>query len=311
MLIVLVAGLMSAAAAESYKLANGETMMGEILLSSANDQGVQVKLGEGKYERVPWANFSQEDLKKFAQNPKLEPYVEPLIEITQEDRIKKTEVEIKPVPRLELPPKQSLVGAMFSSGLGVVLLLLLYAANIYAGYEIAIFRAQSVPTVCGIAAVAPVVGPIVFLCMPTKLKEAEEAPGAAEGEAAAGEAAAAGEEVNPMHADGAVHPTGLKMHVEPEAVEEKPKVQVFQRGQFTFNRRFFETKFPNFFGMARKEEERHLVLVLKTTRGEFTGQRITRIAANDLHLQAFKGHTTEEVMIPFQDVQEIRVQPRA
>jgi hypothetical protein len=52
------------------------------------------------------------------------------------------------------------------------------------------------------------------------------------------------------------------------------------------------------------------VLVLKTTRGEFTGQRITRIAANDLHFQAIKGHTTEEVLIPFQEVQEIRVQAR-
>ena len=29
-----------------------------------------------------------------------------------------------------------------------------------------------------------------------------------------------------------------------------PEAQVFQRGAFTFNRRFFETKFPGFFGVG-------------------------------------------------------------
>jgi len=47
---------------------------------------VQIKVGEGKYEKVPWANFSQEDLKAFAKVQKLEPLVEPFIEITQEEK---------------------------------------------------------------------------------------------------------------------------------------------------------------------------------------------------------------------------------
>ena len=67
---------------------------------------MQIKVGEGKYERVPWANFSQEDLKKFAKVQKLEPLVEPFIEITQEEKIKKTEVNIKQPLRLERPPPQ-------------------------------------------------------------------------------------------------------------------------------------------------------------------------------------------------------------
>ena len=50
-----------------------------------------------------------------------------------------------------------------------------------------------------------------------------------------------------------------------------------------------------------------MVLVLITARGEFPGQRISRIAANDLHLQVQKGHATEEVMIPFTEVKEIRL----
>jgi len=35
--------------------------------------------------------------------------------------------------------------------------------------------------------------------------------------------------------------------------------------------------------------------------------RITRIAANELHLQVQKGHASEEVMIPFIEIQEVRL----
>ena len=38
------------------------------------------------------------------------------------------------------------------------------------------------------------------------------------------------------------------------------------------------------------------------------GDRIARIAANDLHLQVPKGHVTEEVTIPFVEIKEIRLQ---
>src|SRR5436190_2427074 len=85
---------------DTYKLNNGEELNGELLPAAANDAGVQVKVGEGKYEKVPWDRFSQEDLKKFAENKKMAPFVEPFIEITQEEKIKKTEVPIKEPPRL-------------------------------------------------------------------------------------------------------------------------------------------------------------------------------------------------------------------
>ena len=68
-------------------------------------------------------------------------------------------------PRLERVAKHSLFGAFFGSGLGVLILLLLYAANVYAAYEIAIFRARPVPLVCGVAAVLPVAGPLLFLAL--------------------------------------------------------------------------------------------------------------------------------------------------
>src|SRR5882724_7441360 len=141
--------LAGAARADTFKLTTGETLNGEVLPTSATDAGVQVKVGEGKYEKVPWSSFSQEDLKKFTQNKKMEPFVEPFIEISQEEKIKKTEVNIKQPQRLERAAPHSLIGAFFGSGLGILIILLLYAANLYAAYEVAIFRAQPVPLVCG------------------------------------------------------------------------------------------------------------------------------------------------------------------
>ena len=317
-LALLVGGLLAGAAyAETFQLANGETITGELLMASANDMGVQIKVGEGKYERIPWANFTQEDLKKFAKVQKLEPLVDPFIEVTQAEKLKKTEVNIKQPPRLERPPSQSLFGALFSSGLGVCVMLLLYAANIYAGYEIAIFRARPPALVCGVSAAVPLIGPIIFLCLPTQLAPAAETWTPAPEAAPQGAVADA---VNPMQAEGAEHPTALRLAGSGPADEVRvgqfeggaqkpaiPQTVTFQRGQFTFNRRFFETKFPNFFGMLRRDADRDMVLVIKSSRGEYTGQRISRIAANDLHLQVQRGHATEEVMIPFVEVQEVRL----
>src|SRR6266481_290423 len=234
-----------AAEVETYKLTTGEEMSGELLTASANDAGVQIRTGEGKYEKVPWDRFSQEDLKKFAQNKKMEPFVEPFIEISQEEKAKKTEVAIKQPQRLERAPKHSLLGAFFGSGLGILIILLLYAANLYAAYEISIFRAQPVPLVCGVAAVLPLVGPIIFLSMPTRMQAGEATWQTSSQPAPETIAtAAAGEVINPMQGDASAAETGgLKLaHTEPEkAAAALPASTTFQRGQFTFNRRFFET----------------------------------------------------------------------
>jgi hypothetical protein len=48
-----------------------------------------------------------------------------------------------------------------------------------------------------------------------------------------------------------------------------------------------------------------MVVVFKTHRGQYTGQRITRIAANDLHLEVHHGGASEEIMIPFTEIKEI------
>jgi hypothetical protein len=305
--------LATSAGGETYKLSTGETLNGEVLATTANDQGVQIKVGEGEYQKVPWASFSQEDLKAFARNQRMQPFVEPFIEPDPAAKIKKTEVAIKQPPRLERPAKQSLFGALFSSSVGIFVLALLYGGNVYAGYEVAIFRAQPPMLVCGLAAI-PLLGfaaPIVFLSMPTKLEPSQPAVEVVPPEATP-EGAVAEAVVNPMQVTGAEHPTGLKLaHSEPDQAKSSlPETVKYQRGQFTFNRRFFETKFPGFFGVVKREADKDMVLVIKSSRGEYLGERISRIAANDLHLQVKHGHTSEEVMIPYQEIQEIRLKHR-
>jgi hypothetical protein len=304
--------LVAGASADTFKLVNGETITGDVLQTTADDQGVRIKVSDSDYTTVKWANFSQEDLKKFSSNQKLEPYVVPFIDIPPHSRAKRPDIAVKEPPRLERPAQQSLLGALCSSSLGLLILLSLYSANIFAGYEVAMFRGQTPALVAGLSAI-PVLGlaaPIVFLAIPGKSKTSAEAAPAAPviGHAPAPERS---EEINPMLGEGVRRPTGLKVSHTEDADTQKPDVPetlVYQRGQYTFNRRFIETKFAGFFGVVRRDAERDLVLVINSARGLYVGQRISRISANDLHLQVQRGHASEEIMIPFQEIKEIRLQ---
>ena len=291
--------------AATFQLNDGRTITGEILVSSANDVGAQVKVGDAQYEKISWGDLSQATLKELSQNEKLFQYVEPFLEVQQEEQIKKTEVELKEVPRLALPKKGSLLGALFTSSVGIVCLLIIYGANIYAGYEIAAVRARPTALVCGVSAVLPIIGPIIFLCMPTQMNQASQEPFVPASPVAVDEPA-----VNPMQGEPSAAPSGLHFAqaAQPAAAASSlPETQVFQRGQFTFNRRFIETKFTNFFGVVRREADKDMVLLFKTARGAFAVSRISRISASDLHVEVKEGPATQEVTIPFGEIQEIQL----
>ena len=307
--------------ADTFQLTDGRAVTGEPLFSVANDAGLKIKTGDDQYENVPWTSFTQEELKKFQQTPKLAPLVGPFIEITEQEKRQKTEVKINPVDRLDRPEAHSLLGGLFSSGLGIVILLLIYAGNIYAAFEIALFRGRPAAVVCGLSTVLPVIGPILFLSLPTLSTHGQEPESEFEPVAAATPPSVSPLSPDPTPGTARAPHAGLHtphpseasggLHLaQAEAAPENPELpatQTFQRGAFTFNRRFFETKFPGFFGVVRRHAEQHLVIVIKSARGEYTGDRILRISTNELHLQVHKGAASQEVMIPFTEIKEVQL----
>ena len=191
----------------------------------------------------------------------------------------------------------------------------MYAGNLYAAHEIAIFRGRPALVVCGISAVAPVIGPIVFLSLPGRMSQAQAEESLSAGPAAetATYPVANSDPLAPANSDplAPAEPASggsLRLHADaPAAAEGIPQTQVFARGAFTFNRRFFETKFPGFFGAIRRDADKDMLIVIKSARGHYAAQRITRITANDVHVEVHKGPASEEVMVPFSEIQEIQL----
>jgi hypothetical protein len=292
-----------AVGADTFPLTDGKSVTGDVI--SYNDNGVVFRLDVDKYsERVPWTKFSQDALKQLEKNPKIRPLAEPFIETPPPARTKKGDIKVQEVSRLELPPKQSLFGALFSSSVGLVVLMLIYAANIFTGYEIAVVRSRPIALVMGVAVVLPILGPIIFLAMPVRVAAPE--PVATPPEAAP----------HTFTVPGAPQPVAAGIHIveaswqtaAPAAEPGAP--QIFQRGQFTFNRRFFETKFSGFFSMIRRESEKNLMLTVKTGRALFVVERITRIATNEMHVEVAQGVVKQEVMVPFAEIVEVQLKPK-
>jgi hypothetical protein len=284
-------------------MTDGTSLTGDVI--SYNDNGVVFRLEGDKYsQRMPWTKFSQDALKQLANNPKIRLLAEPFIETAPVvERTKKAEVKVHEVSRLDLPPKQSLFGALFSSSVGLVVLMLIYAANIFAGYEIAVVRSWPIAQVMGVAVLLPILGPIIFLALPVRVVPDRTAPRL---------------EAVP-HAfvvPGAAQPVAAGIQiVEASWQKDAPAAgpappQIFQRGQFTFNRRFFETKFSGFFAMFRREAEKNLMLTVKTGRTLLVVERITRIATNEMHVEIVQGTGKKEIMVPFSDIVEVQLKPK-
>ena len=307
MIALTVGGLLSARAA-SYSLNDGTMLEGEPISPTA--QGLVVKKADGSFApRVGWTNFTQQALKDFVkQQPKAKAFIEPFLEEDESDAEKKPVLVIKPKEhaRLDRPDPKAGMGALFSSGLSVLLILLVYAGNIYAGFEIAIFRNYHPGLVCGIAAVAPVIGPVIFLCLPPRLQKSLDEL-AAESMSEHG-----GGEVTQLSY---VHPGSQEATPEAQAAAEKAAaeslVTVYQRGKTSFNRRFFETKFSGFLKVVPGDAEKDKEIYVKSSRGEYVGHRLTRVQGNEIILQVQKGEATSDVIIPFPEIVEVQVRPRS
>ena len=185
-------------AAETLTLADGASIAGDIV--KFDDHDAMIHTTADTYTNVAWAQFSQDSLKQLAANPKFKAWAEPFIEPTATDRPAKKAVRINPVTRMSLPEHPSIIGGLVQSSLGLFILLVVYVANLYAAFEVAVVRGKPLGVVMGVSAVLPIIGPIIFLTQSAKAPPSEEtapeegAPGAPGSPAPAGTAPAPGGE---------------------------------------------------------------------------------------------------------------------
>ena len=277
---------------ESLTLTDGGTVVGKI--TKSDDNGLTLRLPGEVYAatNVAWSRFSQASLKQLLIYPRIKLFVEPFIEPDASQLPPKPEVQIKDVVRLAKPVHPSILGGIWHSGIGRFILLVLFGANLFAAYEISIVRAKPMLQVMGLAAVLPVIGPIIFLALPLK---AEATSPAAAAETGAGDATGASPVVEEIHIVDASW-----------RQDEKPtEAQVFTRGRFTFNKRFVETKFAGFIGVP-KGDGLKFTMILKTLQAEFAVERIAQVGQADAIFETPQGQLT----VAFTDIQEIKLNPK-
>lgn len=288
-----------------FRTVSGDVYKGT--LSAADKDGLVLRLESGDFSpRIDWAKLTDETLKDLAENPKARKYVEPFLDPPSETIAVKEakEIPIRQPTRVDLPDtRKGLVSALTTPN-GLILLGGLFLANLFGAYEVARFKWRPVALVCGVSALFPVVGPIIFLLLPkviptegetttqvatqeTKVAVASGSPaptGAPSGGAAAALGLAKGNT-----AGGGAH-DGL------------PKI--FKRGETTFNRRFFETQFPSFFRVVVSEADKDLVLDISAGKQSVVATRVSRISMTEIHL---KTASNTEAGINFAEISEVKL----
>lgn len=294
--------------AETWTLADGSSVSGDIV--KTEDTGVMVHTIADTYTNLEWTRFSQDALKQLSNNPKFRAYVEPFIEPVASERPPKPQIQVQPVVRrMTLPEHPSILGGMFHSSLGLFMLLIVYAANLYAAYEVAVVRGKPLPLVMGLSVVLPIIGPIIFLIQPVQTTPSEEAP--MEEAGTPGAPTATGAPADGATPGGAAPAPGhddvqiVSASWQPSQEEKKPQPQVFSRGKFTLNKRFIETKFANYLGEP-KGEAKNFTMTVKTLKGILTVECIKQVASNEAILETPTGQLT----IALGDIQEIVLTPK-
>ena len=303
-------GLGSSVWADSYTLADGTVLTGEMI--RFDDNAIMLREPGEVYTNVPWVLLSQDTLKQLAQNPKINAYIQPLLP-PEPVRAVKPVLKLHEVVRFKLPGPTSVLGGLFSSSVGVMIGLMIYAANLYAGFEIAICRNRPPIMVVLFSGLLPIIAPIIFLLMPVYIEEEEDGLPLPENEPvampsverAAGGAApvAAGKkqetrQEKKRETDDSPPTTPTWSMEQPK----KPEAQIFQRGKFMFNKRFIETKFATFV----KGPSRESVLVIITPKGQFVANRIGEVMPAEMQIFCDNG----EALILYADIHEMQIKPR-
>jgi hypothetical protein len=286
--------------AADFKMADGAVITGELV--APNEDGSVIRRASGGLtSRIGWDRFAQETLIELANDPKLKDLVEAYIDRPEEAlEAERAEIVVRDPPgRLQRPEKRPGFFASFSTPAGLFIVLVLLAANLYAAYEVSIFRNYPAAAVMGTSIILPVLGPILFLCMPTRdvvLEGQYEAPQEVQNTGAQ-ELAAAGLSGSGLALSAAHKSSGGT----------QAQVTSYRRGEIEFNRQFFERTFPQFFRLTRSDSD-STVLSVRSSKGEVVAVRISRISSNEIGLITQKGH---EVQLRFADISEVTLRPKA
>jgi len=320
LLIAMIGFLVTAGApAATYQTTDGRILTGEPV--GFSNRGLVMKLGDGSYEpAVPWAQLSQETLKELRDHPKAGRYVEPFIRLTEEERKQRSGLTLADVPRLDRPAGQKgMVGMLFASGIGWFLMFLVYLGNLFAAYEVALYRAYSPQAVCAAAAVLPWITQGALLAVPREtligamggkappppMAELVEEPPAAVESAEAALAAGVEPEALPP---GETYEEGT---IPPEAQSPLlPDSVTYSRGVVTFNRRFFESKRNAFMKVVPPDSAKDMVVLIKTSRGDHLTNYLVKLEQTEMRIRVTKGDASEEVRIPYLEIFEVQVKHR-
>ncbi len=290
----------AAVGAAEFKLNNGGVISGELTFADPN--GIVVKQEDGSYARSAWLKLSDETLESLKDHPKAKKFVEPLIlPPAEEAAAKKVKSEIKlTAPSLPAPVevRKGWLTALTSPP-GLFFIGLLYLANLYAAFEVSRFKWRPAALVCGLAAVVPVLGPIIFLILPRYVPPVvEDATKAASAEMKLAVADSGPSLVKQMGMGraGANSPD--------EASNDGPRS--FTRATHTFNRRFLETQLANFLKPQVGGADAGMVLEVVYGRGTAVCQRVSRLTTNDI---VFLDAAGKEVPVDYMDLKEIHVRP--
>lgn len=285
-------------AAETLTLTDGTSVSGDIVKS--DEVGAMIHTTADNYTTIPWPQFSQDSLKHLAGDPKYKPLVEWFIQPTAAELPAKPKITVNYEQSVKLPEHPSVLGGMVGSSLGLFILLLVYAANLYAAFEVAVVRGKPAALVIGVSAVLPIAGPIIFLSQPVKTASQEEP---VPEEAAPGAAAPAPGSATPAPGHEDVQIVSASWQGSQE--EKKPQPQVFSRGKFTLNKRFIETKFAGFIGEP-KGDAKTFSMQIKTLKGILSVECLKQVAAAEMIVETPSGQLT----VAFGDIQEIILNPK-
>jgi hypothetical protein len=284
-------------------MADGSSISGELV--APDDAGTVIRrTAGGMTTRLSWDKFTQEQLAEFAKEPKLKELVEAFIDAPEgNDAAAKAEIVVKDPPgKVARSARTPSLIAAYSTPAGLFILLVILLANLYAAYEVSIYRNYPAAAVVGTSVILPVLGPILFLCMPTRVRDDVELEAQFEApqevaNTGAHELAAAGLAGSAL---------SLSAH-KPAAAAAAQQSATYKASETEFNRTFFEKNFPLFFRLTRSDADKGSVLAFKSGKGEVIAVRISRISANEIGLITQKGH---EVQLRFAEVSEVQLRAK-